>query len=57
MAPKTYMRMDKHSKFWSDISNDQFVKNTVNSSNDHGENRKIFYSRNGFKEELLGLIN
>ena len=38
--PKTYIRMDKHSKFWSEIPADQVVINNDFTPNEHGDNRK-----------------
>ena len=37
------MRLDKHSKFWSDISNVKVVLNNDNKHNDHRDNRKNFF--------------
>ena len=49
--PKTYMRMDKHSKFWSDISNNDVVINNDYTPKDHGDNRKNSLTKKGFKKE------
>ena len=37
--PKTYMRMDKHSKYWIKIPKSEVIINNDYSPSDHGDDR------------------